>query len=306
MSKNVKGMLFTLIGGILWGLSGTCGQFLFEQKGATPQWLVPIRLTVAGLMMLCILLVKEKGRIFEIWKNKRDAVSLLIFAFFGMMLCQYTYFATVEVSNAGTATVLQYLGPSMIMICICASEKRLPTVTETLAVVCALIGTFLLATHGNIGHMVITKETLVWGLAAAVTLVIYTIQPGKLTLKYGTMMVIGWGMFLGGLPLCMVMKPWSIPVHMDMAVLLSLFAIIVLGALCSFNLYLEGVKIIGATKGSLYACVEPVAATMFSVLWLKTPFQAMDVVGFVFIISTIFLLSLNKVKKIEYNREEKL
>ena len=40
------GVLITILGGALWGLSGACGQYLFEYKG------VPIRLTMAGLTML--------------------------------------------------------------------------------------------------------------------------------------------------------------------------------------------------------------------------------------------------------------
>ena len=41
----VRGMFLTLVGGTLWGFSGTCGQFLMQTKGVTSNWLVPIRLT---------------------------------------------------------------------------------------------------------------------------------------------------------------------------------------------------------------------------------------------------------------------
>lgn len=294
INDNTKGALLAFSGGVMWGLSGACGQYLFENKGATPNWLVPIRLTVAGIIMMIILALKHKTKIFDIWKNKKDAFSILIFAVFGMMMCQYTYFTTISYSNAGTATVLQYLGPAMIMFLICITEKRFPKPFELIAVFCALFGTFLLATHGKIGQMVINKQTLIWGLLAAVTLVIYTVQPGRLTIKYGTMMVMGWGMLLGGLPLCLIFKPWEVPVVFDFATLSALFAVVVIGAVISFNFYLEGVKLVGAAKGSLYACIEPVSATLFSVLWLKTEFQAIDLIGFAFIISTIIILSMTK------------
>ena len=44
-------------------------------------------------------------------KEKADLLRLLIFAFCGISLCQFTYFMAIEASNAGTATVLQYLSP---------------------------------------------------------------------------------------------------------------------------------------------------------------------------------------------------
>ena len=55
--------------------------------------------------------------------------------------------------------------------------------------------------------------------------------------------------------------------------------------------YLQAVKDIGAAKASLIASVETVSATAFAVLWLGTAFEAMDFVGFVFIMSTVFLLA---------------
>lgn len=51
------GILITLIGGCLWGLSGACGQFLFSYKGATSDWLVPIRLLAAGSLLTLFLSV---------------------------------------------------------------------------------------------------------------------------------------------------------------------------------------------------------------------------------------------------------
>ena len=45
-------MLLTLAGGILWGFSGACGQFLFTQKGVVSTWLVPVSTAVFGVAWL--------------------------------------------------------------------------------------------------------------------------------------------------------------------------------------------------------------------------------------------------------------
>ena len=76
--------------------------------------------------------------------------ALPIFAVFGMLPAQYTYFVTIKYSNAGTATVLQYTGPVLIVLYMALRQKRVPTKTECLAVLCALFGIFLLATNGNL------------------------------------------------------------------------------------------------------------------------------------------------------------
>jgi drug/metabolite transporter (DMT)-like permease len=65
----------------------------------------------------------------------------------------------------------------------------------------------------------------------------------------------------------------------------------------AFSLYMTGVRLIGPSKASLYACVEPIAATLLSAVWLKVPFQAIDLAGFGLIIATILILAAEDVKK---------
>ena len=44
-NRALRGALLTLLGGTMWGFTGTCGQFLLQSKGLTSNFLVPIRLT---------------------------------------------------------------------------------------------------------------------------------------------------------------------------------------------------------------------------------------------------------------------
>lgn len=285
----LRGMLLTLFGGTLWGFSGTCGQFLLQTKGLTSDWLVPIRLFSAGLALVLLCLVREKSRAFVIWRE--NAGRLLVFGVLGMSMCQYTYFTAIGASNAGTATVLQYLGPVLIMIYLSVRSRQMPSPTELAAIVLAVLGTFLLATHGKPGAMALSGKALFWGLASAVALAIYTVQPVPLLNRYGSAMVTGWGMLVGGVALGLLFRPWMMQVQVDSVVVLGMALIIFLGTVAAFTAYLEGIRCVGPKKGSLYASIEPVSATIFSFLWMKTEFGYMDLLGFACILSTIFLLS---------------
>jgi len=44
----------------------------------------------------------------------------------------------------------------------------------------------------------------------------------------------------------------------------------------------------------LIACLEPLSATIVSIVWLKQEFSYIDLIGFAFIIATIGILSLPK------------
>ena len=149
---------------------------------------------------------------------------------------------------------------------------------------------FLLATHGNINQLVISKETLFMGLASAVTVVIYNIQPKNLMTQFSTPLLLAWAMLIGGGVLTIIFKPWIYTPIIDIESIIALIVIIFLGTIVSFSLYMQGVKLIGPTKASLYACIEPVAAAVLSAVWLKNPLGFIDISGFILIVSTIFIL----------------
>lgn len=298
MEKKQKiGMISAFTGGVLWGINGTMASFLFVNKNITPNWLAPYRLMVAGFLMLIFLYFKQKNKIFEIFKNKRDILELVFFAISGMMGTQYTYFATIKYSNAGIATVLQYTGINLILIYVCFKERRLPKKFEVSALILAILGVFILATHMNIRVLQVSSKALIWGLTSAVTLVIYSMSALKLIKSYGTALVTAWGMAIGGVILTFFTKPWNEVGIYDTTTFFVFSLIIIFGTIFSFVLYLSGVAIIGATKGSLISCIEPVAATVFSTLFIGTAFKFLDAIGFLFILSTVFIVAYFDSKK---------
>lgn len=135
----------------------------------------------------------------------------------------------------------------------------------------------------------------------AVTLVIYTLQPADLMKRYSTLLTLGWGMAVGGVILMLIKRPWSMHPIVDGQTVLAMCFIVIFGTICAFYFYLSGVRLVGASSASMLACIEPVAATVISVLWLKVRFQVIDLAGFVLVISTVFIISLNQMKEEKRN-----
>ena len=307
MKRNQKliGIGLTLVGGCFWGLCGACGQYLFQYEHVTSNFLVPWRMTLAGAILLLWHLFRNPKQTFAPWRRGKDALQLIIYAIFGMAMCQYAYFATIELSNAGTATVLQYAAPAMLLLVVCAMERRWPGKLELLAVVCATAGVFLLATHGNFGTLAISGRTLVVGMIAALAVVAYNLLPRQLLKRFDAPLLLGWGTFLGGILLTILLRPGQYTVTVDGPLIACMAAIVLLGTIGSFTLYMMGMKIIGPTKAALYACIEPVAAAVLSAVWLGVGFVAMDLVGFALILLTTFILAVPDLKKKPQTQQSK-
>ena len=292
MKKNDNtGMLSTFVGGTLWGINGVMGNYLFLNKNVTTPWLIPYRLILAGFLLLGYLYYKKGSKIFDILKNPKDLLQIVLFGLIGMLGTQYTYFSAIQFSNAAIATVLTYFGPTLVLIYMCLREKRKPLKYEIVSICLSSFGVFLLATHGDITSLQISFKALVWGILSALSVVFYTVQPESLLKKYGASIVVAWGMMIGGIFITFVTKPWNISVIFDFVTFLVLMLIIVFGTIIAFILYLTGVNIIGPTKASIIACIEPVAATICAILFLGVTFDFLDVIGFLCIISTIFIVA---------------
>ena len=292
MKKNDNtGMLSTFVGGTLWGINGVMGNYLFLNKNVTTPWLIPYRLILAGFLLLGYLYYKKGSKIFDVLKNPKDLFQIVLFGFIGMLGTQYTYFSAIQFSNAAIATVLTYFGPTLVLIYMCLREKRKPLKYEIVSICLSSFGVFLLATHGDITSLQISFKALFWGILSALSVVFYTVQPESLLKKYGAPIVVAWGMMIGGIFIAFVTKPWNISVTFDFVTFLVLMLIIVFGTIIAFILYLTGVNIIGPTKASIIACIEPVAATICAILFLGVTFDFLDVIGFLCIISTIFIVA---------------
>jgi hypothetical protein len=292
MKKNDNtGMLSTFVGGTLWGVNGVMGNYLFLNKNVTTPWLIPYRLILAGFLLLGYLYYKKGSKIFDILKNPKDLLQIVLFGLIGMLGTQYTYFSAIQFSNAAIATVLTYFGPTLVLIYMCLREKRKPLKYEIVSICLSSFGVFLLATHGDITSLQISFKALVWGILSALSVVFYTVQPESLLKKYGASIVVAWGMMIGGIFITFVTKPWNISVTFDFVTFLVLMLIIVFGTIIAFILYLTGVNIIGPTKASIIACIEPVAATICAILFLGVRFDFLDLIGFICIISTIFIVA---------------
>lgn len=288
MNRNLRGITCTLLSGVFWGLSGACSEYLFTNYNMDPRWLTVCRLMVTGIVLTALTLVLHRDRFVGILSKRADAMQLVAFGLFGLMFSQFSYLTSIKYSNSGTATVLQYVGPVLVVAYVCLRSKRKPTKIETAAIFLAVLGTYLLATHGNPRTMVLTPLGLGWGLISAISVAFYTLLPEKIA---PSMTVSGMGMLLGGIVMSLVVQVWKIPVSLDWKGLLALAGVVVMGTIFAYTMYLQGISDIGPMKASMLASVEPISATLFSVIWLKNSFLLMDLLGFVCIITTIFLLT---------------
>ena len=297
MSYAKKGMLYVLLAAIFWGSSGVAAQYIMEQSQISAPFLTMIRLLFSGFILLTLSFM-QGDKIFAMFKIRRDAISLVIFSLFGALLVQFTFLVAIEKSNAATATILQFLSPTIIVMWFAAILKKRPSRYVIMAVATSLIGTFLLVTHGNPTSLSISGAALFWGIASAFAAAFYTTYPSKLIGQYGTLPIVGWSVLIGGAALLPFYSGQHSGVTINSHVLMAFFYLVVVGTALTFSIYLKGAQMIGGPKASILSCAEPLSSALLSLALLGISFTLPDWLGTLLILSSVALISLDSRRKV--------
>lgn len=280
-NKNVIGAALALCGGLCWAVSGSVGQYLFTYEDMDSRWLVPIRLGIAGVLLLLYCLKRfGANTVMAPWKDPADRKTLLLYGIAGISGSNFFYFTTIMYSTAGIGTIMQDLSPVCIMLYLCVRQKRLPSVREVGCILLALFGVVLISTHGDLSQLAIPVMAILSGMASAICVMIYNVVPRSFLSKYPMFLLQGWAFFLGGIVFSVIFHPWTWHYTPSAIGVLGIVVVILVGNILAFNLYQTGVKMIGPAKAVLYGFSEPIFAAVLGVICFHGIFTVWDGIGF--------------------------
>ncbi len=299
------GAACALAGATLWGFSGACIQFLVEGYAVSSAFISFTRAATAAGLFLALVLATRREALLSLLGSRAARRTLMLFGV-GLYLSQITYAISIEMTNAGTATVLQATCTVFVMLFTCLRARRLPRPTDFAGLVAALAAAALIATQGDWGVIVLPAAGLAWSIANALSETLYIMAPQRLYGRWDRVTIIGVGMVVSGVAAAIVwlaaaaasLSPApgaaSLVPELDAVGWLALIGGVgVLGTFAAFGLFLYGVSLVGSVRGSLLGVAEPVGAMVIAAVWLGTPFSAADWGGLVLMAAMIALVSLS-------------
>ncbi len=291
--ERLKGILFIVSGAMLWGATGPLMEWLLNHTPLTVSFMLTVRLSVAGILLLTYLLLTGKN-IFSIWQHKLWGRQLIIFGIAGMLGVQFAFVAAINESNAVLATLLQFLAPIFVVAYVSLSLKKWPPKYQVLGIIGTLIGLFLLLTNASFESLLISPKALLWGIAVGLTFAFYTLYPARLMKKWSVLLVVGWGMLVGGLTLGLVSRVWQSNqwvVLTDFKILMLVVALIFFGTV-AFILFLSSMKYITAVETSILSSIEPLTAMVISVIVFGTSLGFWQLIGVFIMLVCVTWLSI--------------
>ena len=290
-SQLLRGVVCALLGGVFWGFSANCAEVLMESYGVSVEWITCVRLACAALFFLALALLRDRRRAASVLRDGPSLARIAGFALLGSLHAKVSYLSASGSAGAGTALLLEQLGLALIMLYACLAARRAPVRREAAGLACALIGVLLIATQGDLSTLAVPADGLAWGLISAVSLAFYNLMPVRPLARYGSFLVTGVAMAIAGAVALAVFRPWEQPVSLPPEGWAVFAAIVGVGTILAYLLFVQGIKDAGPVRAGLLGSIEPVSAMVIAACWLGTPVTAWDAAGAAAIVAMIFLVS---------------
>ena len=287
---KLRGMLLASLASSLWAISGISGEILFKKFNFSSDWLVSTRTLISGILLFLIVIFIEKKSVLKPLKNKRDCAGIILFGTAGMYLVQYTYFKTIELSNVSFATILQFTAPFFIFIYESIKNKKVPAVSTVILLFMTILGVVFIATKGNFSNLSVSLEALLLGVISAIMIAFYSTYPKKLLKKYGSITVVGWGMIVGSIISNVIHPIWKIEGDVNTQSIIQVMIVVILGTSIAYLIYIASLNYISSSLAGILTAFEPVLAAILSVAIFGLKFSFIEIVGFILVFVSIFIL----------------
>ena len=284
---KTKAFIYIIIAGILWGTSGLFVHFL------TPYGFSSVQMTaVRGLVSFIGISVYAYLTDKTLFKCK--AQNFIFFIPIGTTLFATAalYYASMTMTSVSTAVVLMYMAPVYVMIFSVAFLGEKFSILKISSVAAMLIGCCLVS--GIIGTLAFNFIGILLGILAGVSYATYNIVT-KVALKRGISAVTAtvYSFMVMAIIALAASKPHQIAMKAIENSLPTIPLLVGLGIVTfvvPYFLYTLAMRDLPAGTASALGIVEPMAATVFSVIFLKEKLGILPAVGIALILVAVFAL----------------
>lgn len=286
-----RAFLYVVLAGCLWGTTGIFVN-LMKPFGFSSAQMSAFRGLFSFIIMSLYILISNK-KLFVASKKE-----LLLFVCSGIsFFCTGTfYFASIQASSVSTAVILMYTAPIFVMTYSVIFLKEKLTKLKLLSVVLMLIGCALVS--NIIGGVKFSLLGFVFGLLSGIFYSAYNIIT-KIQMLNNSNSITASNYTFGFMALTAIIA--SNPAETVKITLqnpIQIIPLMIIMAVCTsalpylfYTLALRDLPV--GTVASL-SVIEPMAATILSVVFLKESLTVSSCIGIVLILTAVVLLSQEK------------
>jgi drug/metabolite transporter (DMT)-like permease len=282
-----------------WSVNAAVAKVVVDSGGLSPLRLSQVRATGAGLVLMIAVAILRPRTL----RLARSEVGFFaIFGIAGLACVHFLYFTAITHLDIGIALVIQYIAP--VLVALWARFYVHEPVRRRLwfALALALIGLALVVDIGSGGEL--DGIGVASALAAACAYALYILMAER-ALHRGrdVFSLLAWGFTFAAAFWAVVQPWWSFPWDIlrengdllgrlagtSVPVWLLVAYIVLFGTVIPFVLMIGALRYIPATRATVVAMAEPIAAGLVAYAWLEEEIGALQILGAMLVLTGIVL-----------------
>ena len=280
--------IYIILAGITWGTSGIFVNLLAPYGFSSIQ-LTSIRATVSLVAIGIFILARERNSV------KATPKEMLLFlgsgvTLFGTSTC---YYISMQATSISTAVVLMYTAPVIVMIYSVAFLGEKLTKIKALAVLLMVIGCGLVS--GIIGGLKFDLIGILIGMLSGICYSAYNVLT-KIQMKKEIKSVSAsfYNFLITSVVSLIIANPVNLVTNASAKPSANVPLMLGLGIVTyviPYVLYTNAMKYLPAGTASALGIVEPMAATVFSIVIFHEKLSVPSAVGIILILAAVLMLS---------------
>lgn len=285
--------MYVLLAAILWGSNGIFVNLLVS-SGLNSYQRTSVRLIIALIIEFIIILVTNKQAL-------KICVKDLIWAFLagaiGIFLFVSTYTMCIDYIGMGSAAVLIYLMPMIVMMFGILFLKERLTINKALSALLSLTGCALVS--GLVTNANFNLNGILIGIISAFCYATHNIIVATKLKKYPSLTKMFYPALFAsvlGLIYLMIFSDMNqiVTIYMSQPkylIINCLWAVVC--SICTYYLFNTSLKYISISKASILSTFEPVAAVIFGIVLFREPIDLYGVIGVGCVLLSLILIELD-------------
>lgn len=291
--KKKRALVLLILAGILWGTSAIFVKYL-TAYGITPIQLTAVRATVSAVIMSVFMLFRDRSKFSCAGKDIIIFLALAVTLFFSAFL----YYTSMVRTSVCTAVILLNLHPVYVTVLSALIFRERPSRVKLLSIAAMLIGCAFVS--GVFGGVEIDAIGILCGAFSGISYGCYILLVkfyNRRGISSTTANIYSFiFMAIGALLVCDPASLASVAISRPIPVLPLLVGIGIFTFVLPFVFNGVAMRDISASTASALGIMEPLSATLFSVLLFGEPIDVWQVIGVVTILTAVVVLGLDEGK----------
>ncbi|MGE5631105.1 MAG: DMT family transporter [Caulobacteraceae bacterium] len=268
-----------------------------------PLQLTFLRFFIGGIVLLPFVISKReqvKGR------------DLLLFLFLGLLnifISMGSLQLSINLGKASTAAILISSNPIFVLLFSSLLLREKVSMDRIICILLGITGIVLIIYKGNVGGD--TAASLTLGIIASLTFGLYTVLGKLKTEGISSITMICYSSILGSIfyiPILLVNKVSLFYIPQGAVLKVAYLSVFLSGI--AYITYMEALKILTASKGSMVFFLKPVLASILAVMFLGETLSLKTIIGMILVLIGIFINfskhnSYDRVKTVYITRNDR-